>query len=83
MDMTTYQKMTNAQLIGRKVRTLRTLSNRVEEIPIGTALTIVRKHSGFHLTGDRCEHCGVRVFIHGVEASAVELISEDSKELAV
>lgn len=60
--------------VGLTVETRRPLQNHFMEIPTGTRCTVTRNRSGLTLQTTRCEHCGISVFIHGVDESQVLII---------
>jgi hypothetical protein len=74
MTWTEYQRKTNRELAGRKVRALRVLTTGVVNIPAGQILTIKEKRGGLTLQSSRCKCCGVSLYLRKVEPQAVELI---------
>lgn len=78
MDTKTYNKLTDRELRGRKVRSLVELHNGWCRIPQGTTFTITRKMGGLHLETEPCVTCGVRVRISYVPPRDVELMGADS-----
>lgn len=74
MTFPEYQRMTVAQLRGRKVRLLEDLQNHSSIIRAGTIMTIWDKQSGFTLEGDFCQCCGVAARISKVEPHCVALL---------
>ena len=77
MDRKTYDRMTNKELVGRKVRTLDDLGTRLVFIPAGTTLTITHKYNGFELEGQPCPTCKVQVRITRVRPVQVELLPRE------
>lgn len=67
-----YERRTDADWRGTRVRTRRPLSTQHLAIPAGTVLTITRKFSGFNLQTDPCAHCGVAVRITKVPYTDVD-----------
>lgn len=61
-----YRRLSTQEVVGRKVRTLRPLSNRQIDVPIGTILTITEKRGGYTLKAPACVTCGVSVYIREV-----------------
>lgn len=53
--------------IGRRVRTTRPLKNGYMEIPEGTICEIGDKFGKFRLKTEPCSHCGVAIFINGID----------------
>ena len=74
MTLKEYDRTTNRQFEGRKVRSLVPLQNGRVSIPAGTVFIITRKHRGFHLRSWPCKHCGVQVHISRVGCATVELV---------
>lgn len=72
MDRKTYDKTTEKEFVGKKVKSLIPLSNGLYKIPAGTIWTIQRKWKGFGLWSDPCLHCGVRVHISDVSPRDVD-----------
>lgn len=76
---TEYKKKPERFWKGRKVKTLRELSNGYWSIPEGFILTITHKYCGFDLKAtDTCPHCGVgkKLTISRVNPTAVELCED-------
>ena len=76
MTRTEYQRMTEKELRGRRVRTLPPMSNGNGSIPEGTLLTIRGKQGGLALQCPPCKHCGRAVYITRVEPMHVELLPD-------
>lgn len=74
MNYQEFLMKSDAELRGRKVRTLKELRNTHCAIPAGTVCTITRKGSGFNIQGEPCPECRVRVCISGVNPLDVELL---------
>lgn len=74
MKQSDYKRMTERQLMGRRVRVLRPLTNAWGTIPVGAECRITRKFQGFSLTSDPCSHCGVRVSMSRVNPYNVDLL---------
>lgn len=68
-----YNRRTDKQWRGVKVRALRPLDNGWITIPAGTICTIDGKFGGFSLRTDRCNCCGVTIRISRVPHDAVEI----------
>jgi len=64
--------------VGMTCRTLVELKNGSMVIPAGTICTVDGWSRGFRLLGEKCSHCGIRVYISRVPENDVEPI--DSKE---
>jgi len=78
-----YYKKTQWEWMGKKVRTLKEISNHWFVIPKGHILKIVRKYKGFELEGiDICKHCniGKRISIEGVDPTNLELVVDAEQE---
>ncbi len=71
-----YRTMTEKELKGRKVRTLKDLGSHIQHIPKGTILTIEGKGGGLRLASKACPTCGVVVYIRGVIPQEVELLKD-------
>lgn len=80
MDRQQYERTTNEEFRGRKVRTLVSLNNRLFTIPPGTICTIERKFGGFDIQTNSCETCGVKVRISKVPARDLKLIYPEEDE---
>ena len=78
MDRKTYERTTNAQFIGRKVKSLRSMSNGLYRFPAGMTFTIKKKCGGFELLSDPCSHCGIQAFVNKVEPQAVEFTDQEN-----
>jgi hypothetical protein len=64
-------------LHGRKVRTLREMSNGNYHIPAGTIVEVSGTwRSGVSLKSPACGHCGVAVYISHVHRDSVALVNE-------
>lgn len=74
MKRSYYNKTTEEDFLGKKVKTLSVLKNGNYEVAKGSVLTIERKHGGFSLLCEACEHCKVRIFITKVQPEDVELV---------
>lgn len=70
-----YERRTEREWIGVKVRTLGTLANATVTIPRGTVLTVRGKFNGFELLGDKCNCCGVQIRITRVSYRDVEVVA--------
>ncbi len=77
MNRREYERMTEKQLKGRRVRALVPLKNRIESLPAGTLFTITGKFGGLALKSDPCEKCGMQMWITRVGPGEVELIPLD------
>lgn len=80
MDSHAYNRMTNAQLAGRRVRTLVEMRNGRFVIPPGSTAVIERKFKGFELLFDPCPHCRIQSSISRVSPRHVELLPEEAPE---
>ncbi len=67
-----YRRLRTREVVGRKVRTLRPLTNRQIEVPTGTVLTITEKSGGYTLKAPACDTCGVSVYIAKVTPYLLE-----------
>lgn len=76
MQWKLYDRLTEDELVGRKVKTLEPMANGKMEIPAGTVCTITRKWGGFNLKAEPCESCGVSVYITRVSPEQVEFLPE-------
>lgn len=76
MDISTYQKMTLAEMGKRRWVLARDVERRDGTIvPGGTRIEITKKHNGLWVRSQRCESCGV-------QASIGRLSPIDVKEVA-
>lgn len=77
MDYRLYQKLTKTQVVGRKVRLRRTISNGRYDFAAGTVMTIEDKKRGYTLKTDSCPTCGVSARVSRVEPYNVDLLESD------
>jgi len=77
MDRKTYERTTEKEFIGRKVKSLYILTNGMGQFPAGTVWIIRAKFNGFWLRSDPCPHCGCQANISRVEPSNVVLLPAD------
>jgi len=73
MDRKTYERTTAKEFIGRRVVGLVPMKTGMYSVPPGKIFTIEDKQGGFNLLSDPCPHCGIRVFIRGVQPQNVDL----------
>jgi len=73
-----YERTAERQFIGRKVKSLRPMSNGLFHFPAGMTFTIRRKQGGFELLSDPCPHCGIAAYVSKVEPQAVEFTGEET-----
>ena len=78
MDRRTYNKTTEKEFIGRKVKSIRALKNGLYRFPAGMVFTIQRKQGGFELLSDPCPHCGIQASVSKVEPQAVEFVGQET-----
>jgi len=76
MDRKTYEKTTEKEFIGRKVKSLIPMQNGMFKFPAGMTWTIHRKQAGFQLLSDRCPHCGIRAYISKVQPRDVDFTDQ-------
>lgn len=69
-----YEKMTEAELVGRFVATTVDMQNGRNTIAKGTIAKITRKFGGLDLNVAPCTHCGVGVRISRVKPADVDLL---------
>ena len=79
MDIKTYERISENDFIGRKVKSLVPFRSGMFKFPVGITLTIRRKYGGFELITDPCPHCGVAAYINKVRPRDVELIEAEGK----
>ena len=72
----TYKRTPFRVFEGRKVITLENMRNGYVHIPEGTIMTITWKGGGLTLTGNPCDHCGIKPSIGKVHPSRVDLLSD-------
>ncbi len=78
MDRKTYERTTEKNFIGRKVKSLRPISNGLYRFPAGMTFTIEGKQKGFALLSDPCPHCGIQAYINKVEPQAVDFTGQEA-----
>lgn len=76
MEQKTYDKTTEKEFIGRKVKSLKTMRNGMFNFPAGMTWTIQRKQGGFELLSDPCPHCGIRAYINKVSPADVDFTDQ-------
>ena len=76
MDRKTYERTREIDFVGRKVKSLKSMSNGLYRFPAGMTFTIERKWAGFELLSDPCPHCGIQAFINRVEPQAVDFTDQ-------
>ncbi len=76
MDRKTYERTREKEFIGRKVKSLRSMSNRLYRFPAGMTWTIERKQGGFELLSDPCPHCGIRAYVNKVSPGSVDFTDQ-------
>ena len=74
MKWSEYRRMTEKQLMGRKVRLNRLVSTRFLDIPAGTVLTIEGKYNGLEVVTDPCSCCGVAARVIKLDPTALDLL---------
>ncbi len=74
MDQKTYDRTTEREFRGRRVRSLVELKNGWGSLPAGKILTIEKKFNGFNLISDPCPTCGFRLSISRVKPRQIELL---------
>jgi hypothetical protein len=75
MTQRDYEKLTLKQMQEKRWKTLRTLQNGHMKIPEGTEVRITNKCNGLTLSGEKCETCGVSVYISKVSPLDVQVIA--------
>ena len=76
MDRKVYERTTERQLIGRRVRSRVPLANSLCRFPAGTIFAIKRKFKGLELRSEQCPTCGIQTWISRVPPSDVDFINE-------
>ncbi len=61
-----YRKKNEAWFLGKRVRARQRLETGYQSIAAGAVLVICGKFKGFTLETERCDHCGVSVYIRKV-----------------
>lgn len=74
MDRKTYERTTENEFTGRKVKSLVTLKNGMFTIPAGTIFTITKKQAGFEVRSNPCPTCGISSFISRVQPRDIDFI---------
>ncbi len=69
-----YERMTKAQLRGRRARLTRDVQNGRGRIPAGAVVTIMGKLGGLAIESEKCSHCGIQIFATHVSPDALELV---------
>jgi len=72
MDRNTYRRFPERDLIGLRVRSTRSLGNKLGRMPEGAIFTIKKKWGGLTLESDPCHHCGIKLRIANVDPRDVE-----------
>lgn len=67
-----YNRISQKDWQGVRVRSLRPIATRYAEVPAGTLFTIEQKFGGFALKSDACPHCGIQFNVVKVAPSALE-----------
>lgn len=74
------KKYTGEMLRGRKVRTLKDITNKggcgISAGSIATIISVVRG-KGLYIKTEKCPHCGQYSYITGVRREELELTGED------
>jgi len=71
-----------SQLVGRRVRIVRSLSNAFGRFPAGTLATVSGHwQSGVNLEFDACERCGFQPRITKVHRDLVILVEDEGTEI--
>ncbi|MBA7658439.1 hypothetical protein ES703_66390 [subsurface metagenome] len=78
MDRKTYERTTERLFKGRRVMSLRRLTNGWCSMPMFTIYTIEGKQGGFTLISDECPTCGIRMSVSRVPPQDVDLIDQAS-----
>ena len=71
-----YNRITNKEWKGKRVRTLVRVSNRLGEIPSGKLATVVHKSRGLEIRTDPCETCGIVFFVSKVQPRDLALVKK-------
>jgi hypothetical protein len=66
--------MTAAELKGRRARVVDVIRNGYAELPVGAVVTVTGKLSGLAIASEKCQSCGVRVFVSKVDPGKLELL---------
>lgn len=74
MIKTDYNRWTQTQWTGKRVRSLRELRNASAIIPAGTVFTVVGKFSGLELLADACNCCRIQMRISRVGVEYLEMV---------
>lgn len=73
MDRQWYERTTEREMVGLRVRALVSMSNGYITIEPGAILVINRKFKGLDLTGETCPCCHIAPHISRVEPYQVDL----------
>jgi len=76
MDRRTYERTTEKEFIGQKVKSLVPFSNGHYRFPAGMTWTIEGKQGGFALFSDPCPHCGIKAYINKVPPGDVDFTDQ-------
>lgn len=68
-----YDRWTEDQWKGKKVRSLRKVANGWAEMPAGTVFTVDGKFKGLSLASEPCSCCGIRMRVNRVDVHSLEL----------
>ena len=69
-----YNRLSQAQWKGQRVRSLAPIGTRIGVLPAGTMFTITHKFGGFDVTSDPCECCGFQMHISRVQPGKLERV---------
>jgi len=79
MTRADYDRYRDKELRGRKAVLLRDVANRGGlRMKEGTVVTIRPKFGGIDIEGELCSHCGVQVYIKGVDYQSVDLLPRNA-----
>jgi len=74
MNQREYEKLTEYQLIGCRVRANDEIGNGWGKVPAGTVFVITGKGGGLQMTSEKCPTCGIQLHVSRVRPEKVTLM---------
>lgn len=71
-----YRCTTEEKMMGRKVRVIGNIGNRLGQVPVGTTGEIIRKRAGLTIAFDICLHCGFQLTVSRIRPTDIALIED-------
>ena len=80
MRQSEYNRLTDAELRGRRAKTNRVLQSGNYRVQSDTLVIIDRKYNGLSVRTDSCHNCGVGLYMTKVPPQALDLLPEPADE---